>query len=430
MPTIEPGPSINDRRESKHSWRTAIQRFIFARTSLEAQLYPPLAIKVSFRVYEPRDFEACLAIYRKNEPDRFPVGHVNKFTRYLEHNPKSFIVAEYDSRVVGYGGMNLLAPDIAVLCYGIVDPEFQGQRIGTTLVLLRTAQLPAAPDGAYFLIFAVNASIPIYQRFGFLEKARWKTEDGAQHPLGLLHVAADPLNRVKSALIQRGVRIRGNLVLHYAENISAEITRGARGSYRIQLRPRADNVVPADNSLIADQNPPTGLIGGSEKRPIVIVDYDSRWPAKYQEHATRINQAVGSSALQIEHVGSTSVPSLGAKPIIDVLLVVKDSANESDYRPSMEAAGYVLRVREPDFDQHRMFRTPELDVHVHVFSKGSKEIARYLDFRDQLRRDDDDRRRYEALKRELATRDWPHMDAYAAAKGEFIESVIAKARAV
>ncbi|HLX70402.1 MAG TPA: GrpB family protein [Verrucomicrobiae bacterium] len=177
-----------------------------------------------------------------------------------------------------------------------------------------------------------------------------------------------------------------------------------------------------------DRNLPPGLIGGSEKRTIVITDYDPQWPTRYQEHATRINQAVGSSALQIEHIGSTSVPGLGSKPIIDILLVVKDAANEEDYLPSLEAAGYVLRVREPDFDQHRMFRTPERDVHVHVFGKDSKEIARYLNFRDHLRRHDADRRNYEALKRELATRDWPHMDAYAAAKGEFIESIIAKAR--
>lgn len=179
---------------------------------------------------------------------------------------------------------------------------------------------------------------------------------------------------------------------------------------------------------MADQNLPTGLIGGPEKRTIVIVVYDPQWPARYQEHARRIQQAVGSCALQIEHIGSTSVPGLGAKPIIDILLVVKDAANEQDYLPSLEAAGYVLRVREPDFDEHRMFRTPEREVHVHVFSEGSKEIARYLNFRDHLREHEEDRRHYEALKQELATRDWPHMDAYAAAKGEFIESIIAKAR--
>jgi GrpB-like predicted nucleotidyltransferase (UPF0157 family) len=132
--------------------------------------------------------------------------------------------------------------------------------------------------------------------------------------------------------------------------------------------------------------------------------------------------------LQIEHIGSTSVPGLGAKPIIDVLLVVKDASDEATYLPALEAAGYVLRVREPDFDEHRMFRTPEKHVHVHVFSEGSKEIARHLDFRDHLRTDEADRKRYEELKRKLATEDWEHMDAYATAKGPVIEAMIAKVR--
>ena len=180
----------------------------------------------------------------------------------------------------------------------------------------------------------------------------------------------------------------------------------------------------AENSL------PKGLIGGSEKRPIEIVAYDPRWPGIFHAHAQKIRQALGSIALAIEHIGSTSVPGLGAKAVVDILLVVRDSADEAAYLPALEAAGYVLRVREPEFEEHRMFRTPQRDVHVHVFSAGSKEIARYLDFREQLRRSEADRNRYEALKRELATRDWENMDAYAAAKGELIEELIKKARRV
>jgi GrpB-like predicted nucleotidyltransferase (UPF0157 family) len=179
----------------------------------------------------------------------------------------------------------------------------------------------------------------------------------------------------------------------------------------------------ADNSL------PTGLIGGAEKRVITIVNYNPQWPARFHEHAGKINQAVGDSALQIEHIGSTSVPGLAAKPVVDILLVVKNSGDEVTYLPALEAAGYVLRVREPDFDEHRMFRTPERDVHVHVFSEGSKEIDRYLDFRNHLRTEEADRKQYEALKRRLASQNWPNMDAYASAKGNLIESMIVKARA-
>ncbi len=176
---------------------------------------------------------------------------------------------------------------------------------------------------------------------------------------------------------------------------------------------------------MADEALETGLIGGVERREIKIVDYDPDWPKKFEAHAERIADALGPAALRIEHIGSTSVPGLAAKPIIDILVSVKDSADESAYLPRMEAAGYVLRVREPDWNEHRMFRTPERDVHVHVYSAGCPEIERNLTFRDRLRRNTDDRRLYEQTKRELAAKEWPDMDAYARAKTEVIESIIA-----
>jgi len=180
---------------------------------------------------------------------------------------------------------------------------------------------------------------------------------------------------------------------------------------------------------MADESQPTGLIGGPEKRAIEIVDHDPGWSKKFREHAERMHGALGKAALRIEHIGSTSVPGLAAKPVVDILLVVNNSADEASYLPATEAAGYVLRVREPEFQEHRMFRSPERDVHVHVFSEGAKEAARYLVFRDHLRNDAKDRKRYEQLKRALAKRDWDCMDAYAAQKGDLIEELIAKARA-
>jgi GrpB-like predicted nucleotidyltransferase (UPF0157 family) len=109
--------------------------------------------------------------------------------------------------------------------------------------------------------------------------------------------------------------------------------------------------------------------------------------------------------------------------------VVPDSADESAYLPSLEAAGYVLRVREPEWNKHRMFRTSELDVHVHIYSAGCTEVERLLTFRDRLRRNADDRRCYEWTKRELAAKEWRDMNAYAEAKTEVIEGIIAAARA-
>ena len=179
---------------------------------------------------------------------------------------------------------------------------------------------------------------------------------------------------------------------------------------------------------MADEPLETGLIGGGEKAEIKILDYNTDWPKKFETHAGRIIEALGDAALRIEHIGSTSVPGLAAKPIIDILVVVQDSANESAYLPRLEAAGYRLRVREPDWNEHRMFRTPERDVHVHIYSTGCPEIERYLIFRERLRRNPDDRNRYERRKRELAMKEWPETNAYAEAKTEVIESIIAAAQ--
>lgn len=170
------------------------------------------------------------------------------------------------------------------------------------------------------------------------------------------------------------------------------------------------------------------LIGGVEKREIKVVDYDPRWLAIFDLHARIISDALGNAALRLEHIGSTSVPGLAAKPIVDMLLVVANSADETSYLPKMEAAGYVLRVREPELDEHRMFRTPGLDVHIHVYSQGSLDIERYLIFRDRLRTNAADRQLYEFTKRALARQDWPDMNAYADAKSEVVEGMIAAAR--
>jgi Uncharacterized conserved protein len=94
------------------------------------------------------------------------------------------------------------------------------------------------------------------------------------------------------------------------------------------------------------------LIGGVEKREIVLVDYNPPWSEKFQKHAAILSRALGTKALAIEHVGSTSVPGLAAKPIIDIIVLVEDSGDEPAYLPALLTAGYVLRVREPDWHQH------------------------------------------------------------------------------
>lgn len=130
--------------------------------------------------------------------------------------------------------------------------------------------------------------------------------------------------------------------------------------------------------------------------------------------------------MTVEHIGSTSVPGLAAKPIVDVLVTVPDITDEAAYVVALVAAGYELRVREPG---HRMLRTPERDVHVHVLEPDDPAGADYLVLRDQLRHDADDRSLYEQTKRRLAQQDWPDMNAYAEAKTDVIEAIKARGRA-
>ena len=161
--------------------------------------------------------------------------------------------------------------------------------------------------------------------------------------------------------------------------------------------------------------------------PIHLADYDPGWPTLYQREAARVRGLLGDRVRLLEHVGSTSVPGLPAKPVIDMLLAVADSADEPAYVPSLEAGGYAVRIREPDWFEHRLFRGPDTDINLHTFSEGSSEITRMLAFRDRLRANDDERERYLRAKRELAARHWVYIQDYADAKGEVVEGIIERA---
>ena len=162
---------------------------------------------------------------------------------------------------------------------------------------------------------------------------------------------------------------------------------------------------------------------------IILADYDPAWPAMFEREAQRIGRVLGEAVVQLEHVGSTSVPGLAAKPQIDILLVVRDSSDEPSYVPALESAGYVLRIREPNWYEHRMLNGPDTKLNLHVFSSGCIEIDRMIDFRDWLRAHAEDRALYERAKRELASRQWRHVQNYADAKTEVIERILARASA-
>jgi GrpB-like predicted nucleotidyltransferase (UPF0157 family) len=182
---------------------------------------------------------------------------------------------------------------------------------------------------------------------------------------------------------------------------------------------------------ISDEELQQALIGPvlPHNGPITIVEYDPAWPVLFGREASRIRAALGRSALLVEHAGSTSVPGLAAKPIIDIVLAVPDSADEAAYVPAMEAAGYILWSREPDWFEHRMFKGPDADINLHVFTAGAAEIDRMLLFRDWLRVNEADRAAYLEVKRDLAKRTWRHVQHYADAKSAVIEEILARAAA-
>lgn len=162
--------------------------------------------------------------------------------------------------------------------------------------------------------------------------------------------------------------------------------------------------------------------------PVTLVPYDPKWPYLFNQERERIEKSLGKRALMIEHVGSTSVPGLAAKAIIDILLVVPDSSDESSYVPELEKVGYVLRIREPDWHQHRLFKGPGINLNLHVFSEGSSEIERMLLLRDWLRNNEDDRRLYAETKKRLSAQKWHFVQHYAEAKGEVVEAIISRAQ--
>lgn len=158
---------------------------------------------------------------------------------------------------------------------------------------------------------------------------------------------------------------------------------------------------------------------------ISVVEYDEDWPLRFEHLRGVVEAALGSKALAVEHIGSTSVEGLAAKPVVDMLLTVAGVEHEDAYVPPLEEAGFVLRVREPG---HRMLRTPSRDVHLHVYEPADQAVVDYLDLRDWLRESTADRALYAATKRDLAQQAWFDMNDYADAKSDVIQDILGRAR--
>ena len=173
----------------------------------------------------------------------------------------------------------------------------------------------------------------------------------------------------------------------------------------------------------------TITIGGATplSEPIELRGYDPEWPAVYERAKAQIRSFLGVRVMRIEHVGSTAVPGLCAKPVVDIALEVADSDAEETYVADLEAAGYALRIREPDWFGHRLFVRPGARVNLHVFSVGCDEVAAMLRFRDHIRANAADREIYASAKRELARRSWTYGQQYADAKSGVVREIMARA---
>ena len=161
--------------------------------------------------------------------------------------------------------------------------------------------------------------------------------------------------------------------------------------------------------------------------PIRLVDYDPQWPLMFDHEADRIRDILGESVVALEHVGSTSVTGLAAKPVVDIVLLVVDSSLEQEYVPKLERYGYKLRIREPDWFEHRLLDVPIIDANLHVFCNGCEEVDRMLFFRDWLRSNVEDRVLYQRAKRQLAEKRWKYVQHYADAKSEVIAEIMTRA---
>lgn len=183
------------------------------------------------------------------------------------------------------------------------------------------------------------------------------------------------------------------------------------------------NKVRSDEELAAAHVTPLEQLNSQ----IYLARYDSEWPRLFEREAARIRAALGDEALVLEHVGSTSIPELSAKPRIDMVLGVADSADEAAYVPPMEAAGYILSIREADWHEHRLFKGPDTDINLHVFTIGCAEIDRMCRFRDHLRANRAELLLYERTKQDLAGRTWKYTQHYADAKSQVVEGILMRA---
>ena len=276
---------------------------------------------------------------------------------------------------------------------------------------------------------------------GLVEQFRQETDEGRvailDAGLATLEIG-DPGNAGLVDHLEVGRRVAGHLrvaleVTDATTATDAAVGAGARlvappvrtpwGSVNARLE------APAGLHLTLYTNDSSGsarpLAGGT----VGLAEPDPAWGELGRRLAGQARGALGPVARLVAHAGSTAVPGLAAKPVVDLVLAVDDPTDEQGYLPALEALGYTLALREPEWHEHRLLRRHDPAVNLHVFALGSPEVERMLAFRDQLRSDPRDRVLYETTKRELAAREWRVVQDYADAKSAVVREILGRALA-
>lgn len=299
-----------------------------------------------------------------------------------------------------------------------------------------------------------DAALAFYRdALGLREQAAFASADGRVTILAAGRATlelTDPGNAAFIDDVEVGRRVAGPIRVAFEVPDTAAMTdRLARAGAAVVAPPtrtpwatvnaRLDGPGPLHLTLFGD--PPgeparrgeaeimVGRVGAPERldAPVLLVDPDPAWPAVAAALVDDVAGVLGGRVLLLEHAGSTSVPGLAAKPVIDLVLAVRDPADEPSYVGPLKQLGYQLRVREPDWHEHRVLKLPEPAVNLHVFGIGCSEIDRMLAFRDHLRTDHDDRAVYERTKRGLARQSWEFVQQYADAKSGVVEQLVERA---
>lgn len=205
---------------------------IFASDGVHRHLYPASVVPFRIRKYEPSDRDSVLRLYDSNAPGRFPEGHRPCFERFpLDCDDELFVAVHPTEGVIACGGVSSNGPGVHTLCSGLVSPQFQGERIGSTLTLVRLAFATRTEGVNSSRVYVVHKSLTFYERFGYRVCDKWLGEDQREYPVCVLNYLSSIRGSIEGVLAKRGHRIPRSIPLKSSKavasgtsDVSAEVT--------------------------------------------------------------------------------------------------------------------------------------------------------------------------------------------------------------